>query len=135
VGVIFDTSELIFAERAGGNVRDALAIVREQERPFLSVISLAEFKHGVRRADTTQRAAKRQRFLDDVIASFVVLPITANIALRAGELDAELKIRGDMLEMADVFIAATALEYDFPIATQNRRHFERIDGLRIYTRE
>ena len=33
--------------------------------------------------------------------------------------------------MADLFIAATAITHNLPIATLNRRHFERIDSLNI----
>ena len=31
----------------------------------------------------------------------------------------------------DLLIAAMALQYDLTLLTNNRRHFERIDGLRI----
>jgi len=34
---------------------------------------------------------------------------------------------GDM----DLMIAATALQYDLTLLTNNRRHFERVEGLRI----
>jgi hypothetical protein len=31
----------------------------------------------------------------------------------------------------DLLIAATALQYDLTLLTNNRRHFERVEGLRI----
>jgi tRNA(fMet)-specific endonuclease VapC len=31
----------------------------------------------------------------------------------------------------DLMIAATALQYDLTLLTNNRRHFERVEGLRI----
>jgi tRNA(fMet)-specific endonuclease VapC len=31
----------------------------------------------------------------------------------------------------DLLIAATALQYDVTLLSNNRRHFDRIDGLRI----
>jgi tRNA(fMet)-specific endonuclease VapC len=31
----------------------------------------------------------------------------------------------------DLLIAATALQYDLTLLSNNRRHFDRIDGLRI----
>jgi tRNA(fMet)-specific endonuclease VapC len=36
-----------------------------------------------------------------------------------------------MIGDSDIWIAATALQYDLTLLTNNRRHFERIDGLRI----
>jgi tRNA(fMet)-specific endonuclease VapC len=31
----------------------------------------------------------------------------------------------------DLMIAATALQYDLTLLTNNRRHFDRVDGLQI----
>ncbi len=36
-----------------------------------------------------------------------------------------------MIDIADLFIAATAVAYKYPIVTLNRKHFERIDGLTV----
>ena len=36
-----------------------------------------------------------------------------------------------MIGLADIFIAATAIEHDLPLATLNRVHFERISALHI----
>jgi predicted nucleic acid-binding protein len=33
--------------------------------------------------------------------------------------------------MADCLQAGTCLRFDLPFATRNRKHFERIDGLRL----
>ena len=40
---------------------------------------------------------------------------------------------GQPLGPLDLMIAATALRHDLTLLTNNRRHFERIDGLRIET--
>lgn len=39
--------------------------------------------------------------------------------------------RTTQLDIADALIAATALEHDLPLMTRNRRHFERVAGLRL----
>jgi predicted nucleic acid-binding protein len=36
-----------------------------------------------------------------------------------------------MIDLADILIGATALTHDIPLATLNRKHFERIKGLEI----
>ena len=36
-----------------------------------------------------------------------------------------------MIGDSDIWIAATALQYDLTLLTNNRRHFERIEGLRL----
>ena len=53
---------------------------------------------------------------------------TAKIVGRErGRLRAEGMLIGDL----DLLIAATALQYDLTLLTNNRRHFGRIAGLRI----
>jgi tRNA(fMet)-specific endonuclease VapC len=133
VEVIFDTSEFVLAERSRRKVEDLLLQVPGVDDVYVSVITLAELKHGVRRADTPERMSKRQRFLDEVMSAFIILPVTSEIALRAGELDAELELQGATLDIADVLIAATALEHNLAVLTHNTRHFERISGLRLLT--
>jgi tRNA(fMet)-specific endonuclease VapC len=43
----------------------------------------------------------------------------------------KLRAGGLLIGDSDIWIAATALQYDLTLLTNNRRHFERIDGLRI----
>jgi predicted nucleic acid-binding protein len=129
VEVIFDTSEFIRAERSKMRVEDILLQVPGAVDVYVSVITLAELKHGVRRADTPERALKRQQFLNEVMSAFIIVPVSTEIALRAGELDAELELQGEALDIADVIIAATALEHNLSLMTHNTRHFERITQL------
>lgn len=70
---------------------------------------------------------------DDILALFQMrtLPISLTAALRAGEVAALLRQRGQPLGLADCLQAGTCLHHDLPLATRKRRHFERVDGLRI----
>ena len=43
----------------------------------------------------------------------------------------DLKRKRKLIDIADLFIGATALSNSIPIATLNRAHFNRIDNLRI----
>jgi tRNA(fMet)-specific endonuclease VapC len=42
-----------------------------------------------------------------------------------------LKRKRKQIDIADLFIAATALSNNLPFATLNLKHFERIDNLQI----
>jgi tRNA(fMet)-specific endonuclease VapC len=42
-----------------------------------------------------------------------------------------LRTIGQRIGDMDLMIAATALQYDLTLLSNNRRHFDRIDGLRI----
>jgi len=53
--------------------------------------------------------------------------------MRAGELEAELELRGEKLPINDLLIAATAMQYGHSIITRNVDHFQRIRGLQVLT--
>jgi tRNA(fMet)-specific endonuclease VapC len=42
-----------------------------------------------------------------------------------------LRSTGLMIELSDIFIAATALANNLPVKTLNTRHFERVEGLSL----
>ena len=49
----------------------------------------------------------------------------------AAQISASLHLQGRSIEDADIFIAAYCILNDFTLVTNNMRHFERIDGLKI----
>jgi len=55
-----------------------------------------------------------------------VYPVTVAIALRTGRLDAENQIQGFKVPLPDLLIGATALEFNYSVATSNLRHFQQI---------
>jgi predicted nucleic acid-binding protein len=136
VGPVLDSTVLIAAERQGLTARQTLAGMgsRFPGEPFaLSVVSLIELAHGVARADSPQRRAKRQQYLDELVLASPVHPITIPIALRAGQIDGETAAKGVRIAFPDLLIGVTALELGYRIATANLRHFEAIPGLEIVT--
>lgn len=53
-----------------------------------------------------------------------VLPITAEIAKRSGEIRGQLQARGQTRSSADMIIASTAQEHGLTLVTRNVRDFE-----------
>jgi predicted nucleic acid-binding protein len=51
------------------------------------------------------------------------IPVTVTIAKRAGEMKLRWSRRGRALSITDTMIAATALEHESLLMTQNRKHF------------
>jgi predicted nucleic acid-binding protein len=49
----------------------------------------------------------------------------------AVEINAGLKRKRKQIDLADLFIAATALAHNLPLATLNKKHFVRVDKLNI----
>jgi len=59
-----------------------------------------------------------------------VLPATPAVAERYGHIKAELAARGTLIPSNDIWVAATALEADL-ILVSDDAHFERVSGLRV----
>ena len=60
-----------------------------------------------------------------------VMMIDHAVLDRAAELYAELRARGQLIEDADLLIAAMALVHDMTLVTHNMAHFARITGLQV----
>lgn len=94
----------------------------------LSIISLAELYEGVYYSRDPEGD---ERDLNDFLRGTTVLGIDEDICKTFGRERGRLRAAGLMIGDFDLLIAATALQYDLTLLTNNRRHFERIDGLRI----
>jgi tRNA(fMet)-specific endonuclease VapC len=135
MGLIFDTSELIWAERRGLKVADLLRRFSMLEGIGVSTMTIAELQHGVRRAVTETQRMTRQQFMDSVEKVFPVYPLHTEAAKILGNIDAELAMQGEKLDLADLIIAATALALNFSVVTRNTKHFSRVKGLHIIVSE
>lgn len=68
-------------------------------------------------------------FWDNLLGKVQVLAFDKEAARVAVDLNFELKRKRQQIAIPDLFIAATAVIHKLPLATLNRKHFERIDGL------
>lgn len=133
-GALLDSTFLIEAERQGLSARVALQQVRllvPEGALAVSAISIMEMAHGEMRADSPNRAFKRERFLTELISILDIYPVTPSIARRAGRLDGALAKVGENLAFPDILIGVTALDLGYSIITRNLRHFQRIPGLTV----
>jgi predicted nucleic acid-binding protein len=97
----------------------------------ISVVTVMELEHGIWRAKDDTRVRRRRRFLEDLIVSVPVFPVTVELARRAGRIDAEQQERGVCIAFQDLLIGVSALELGYAVATQNLRHFRMIPGLNV----
>lgn len=131
MGLIFDSSVLVAAERQGQNTRQILAsIAREigETEIGISVVTLIELAHGAARADTLERRAKRQKFIEELLTAIPIHPVTVPLALRTGQIDGENQARGIRVPLPDLLIGVTALELGYAVGTSNLRHFQQVPG-------
>ncbi|MEM9216034.1 MAG: type II toxin-antitoxin system VapC family toxin [Cyanobacteria bacterium P01_F01_bin.150] len=60
-----------------------------------------------------------------------ILPLTDEVVIKASDIYAALKQRGELIGDADILIASTALTNGLSVATNNFNHFQRIPDLQI----
>lgn len=130
MGILIDSSILIHFERAGTDISTYVK-GREGEEAFLSVISASELLHGVHRATDRMIKAKRQAFVEGVLAAIPVLPVDLAVARFHSQLWAELAQQGKMIGVHDSWLAATCLAHGLRLATGNFREFKRVPGLEV----
>jgi tRNA(fMet)-specific endonuclease VapC len=134
MGLILDSSVLVAAERQGQNARQALEAIAPKignVEIAISVVTVMELAHGVARANTPERQAKRRQFVDELMGAVPLHSITPSIALKAGVLDGESQARGVRIPLADLLIGVTARELGYSVGTSNPRHFDLVPGLSV----
>ena len=98
----------------------------DEDRVFLSVISIAEIARGVHLlADSRRKAALEQWLESELVQRFDarLLPVDGATALIWGELLAFSKGAGIGLSVMDGWIAATARRHELTLVTRNIKDF------------
>lgn len=99
----------------------------DHEQFNFSIITRYEILRGLKAKGATKQIAAFDRFC----AVNIVLPLTDEIIVRASDIYAFLKQRGELIGDADILIASTALLSGISVVTNNLNHFRRIPELRI----
>ncbi len=120
---IADTDVLIDFLRGAGEA-ERIAIELKTGRLCTTAISAFELWAV---AKTPQQAAT----IETLLAAITVLPLDISCARRAGEILRELERKGDTIGMADSLIAGIAIEHDAILISRNRKHYERVAGLKL----
>ena len=134
MGLILDSSVVIAAERRGDTIERLIQRMVDatgDQEAALSAVGLTELVHGVYRAQTAETRARRESFLEELLAALTVYPFTTEAARLAGKLDAEQQSRGVVIPFGDLLIGATALSLGFSVLTVNTRHFRQVPGLSV----
>jgi predicted nucleic acid-binding protein len=122
--LLLDTSVLIDALRARRNRRAWLAeLVRAGHSLETSALNIAEVYAGMRPEE--ENATK------EFLGALRTHPITFSAAEAAGRLKNQWSRKGRTLTLADTIIAATGIEQDCELVTDNRKDFP-MPGLRLY---
>jgi tRNA(fMet)-specific endonuclease VapC len=129
MAIILDADVIIRGEKGAFDLQRWVAS-RPSDEFEVAAITVAELWHGVERAAGAHRA-KRQQYLQTVLAPLPIIPYTELTAYEHARIWAELESSGKMIGFYDVIVAATAMERGSDVATFNRRHFTQVKGLTV----
>ncbi len=101
--------------------------LRQHQFFTFSIITRFEILRGMKANGATTGI----KTFDYLCSQNEIIGIDDKIIVRAADIYADLYKRGLLFMDADILIAATALENNLPIVTNNESHFNRITGLQI----
>ena len=106
----------------------------DEDRVFISVITLAELRHGIERLPAGARRNRLDTWLSEQVpARFEarVLSVDVETADRWGRVMARGDARGRPVGTMDAFIAATAERYNLTLITRNVLDFD-VLGIQLF---
>lgn len=126
---LVDTDWAVWWLRGRSDVVDRLRALLA-EGLAISTTTLAELVSGVHRSHDP---ARNEEALQNFLRGVAVLPFDRWAARRWGEEQARLLDAGEAISAFDLAIAVTAMQHGLILLTENRRHYERVVGLMIWS--
>jgi toxin FitB len=98
----------------------------DEDRVFLSVVSLAELHHGVERMAAGRRRSRLEQWLQHELPLRFedrILPVDADVAEAWGRIVSRSEAAGRPIGAMDAFLAATAQVHELTLVTRDVAHF------------
>ena len=124
--ILLDPNVIVGILRGNANVHEHF--VRHLGEMAVPAMVLGELHFGVAKSKNPER---NRALLQTLLHALPVMHTNDLIMEKFGEQKAMLARQGEIVEDADVLIAATALVYDATLVTGNARHFLRFAELKL----
>lgn len=124
---LVDTDWVIFHFRGNREVARHLKELTP-EGIGISVVSMGELYEGVYKASDPTR---NEEALQLILSEIDVVYIDDEVCRIYGQQSGRLRTANALPGNNDIWIGATALRHNLTLLTNNRRHFEQIQGLNI----
>ena len=92
---------------------------------FFAVSAITEYELYLGNSD------EQNIFWDEFFSQITVLPFNTKTARQSATIYQQLKTKNKLIEAPDILIAGTAISNKLPLATLNRKHFERVENLQL----
>ena len=126
--IVVDTDILVDLLRNNSNIIDWF---NKNENNFVfatTIINIFELYVGAYKSQNKEKVLKD---IDDIIKRFVILDLTIPCSEVAGKQRANLEKNGISIESRDILIGSIAVSNNLPLKTNNKKHFSRIEGLKL----
>ena len=94
---------------------------------YISEMTLGELYYG---AECSARPVENHMIIDRFCSLVNVIPLS-NVWREFAKQKAWLRSKGTMIEDADILIGCSAITYKMIMVTENTKHFERLQDMRI----
>lgn len=120
--VLIDTSILIDFFRKKDKAKTSFYHLSHLYNEF-SISSITEYEI------TCGATQSQMTYWKEFLQRITILSFDSSEVAKASLINKELKKNRKQIDIADLFIAATAMANNLPFATLNKKHFEIIEGL------
>lgn len=124
---LLDTDTIIFNLKGSLAVRKNL-LLHINDPIKVSVITLMELYYG---AYKSQKVTGNFAKIKTIEQSLEIIPVRIESVEIFGMLKSKLEKSGSRLDDFDLIIAACAMAHNLTLVTNNEKHFQRIEGLKL----
>jgi tRNA(fMet)-specific endonuclease VapC len=124
---LIDTDILIYLIK-GNHYIDRRIKETESISKAISVITFGELLFGAKQSVQKEKNIAIVYRLSEV---FPIIEINRSTIETFTEIKATLEKNGERIEDFDLLIAATALSMNYTLVTNNTKHYQRIDGIKL----
>ena len=131
--VCLDTSFLIDILKGNQKVEELEHELEDNNKDInITSLSIMELIKGIKLRENLPYVKETEKEkINDILSNFNILGFDKNSAILAGEIEADLINKGEIIDIEDIMIAAITINNDEILLTRNRKHFEKIKGLKI----
>jgi predicted nucleic acid-binding protein len=124
---LLDTDTIIYSLKGNAAVKKNL-VARIEVPMSISVITLMELYYGAYKSEKVAGNLSKIKIIEK---NFEIIPTGTEVVDIFGMIKAELERSGNPLDDFDLVIAACAMTHNLTLVSNNTRHFERIQGLKL----
>ncbi len=131
--VCLDTSFLIDLIRGKEEIKKIEEILGKKEESIaIASPSIVEIFKGLYLKKNLANIKENEfDIISEILSSMVILNLDKKSAVLAGKIEADSINKGQLIDLEDIMIGAIAITNNEVLLTRNKKHFEKIKGLKI----